>query len=138
MPFILDTNIVSRLRRLERTPVKFQDWARSVDYDQVFLSAITMMEIEDGIINVEGQDDAFAATLSAWRDQVLARFTLRIIPVDENIAIRTSRVVAARGIEIADAIIAATALEHGLVLVTHNVRHFTKLGLNILNPFPPS
>jgi len=136
MALILDTNVISRMRRMERTPPAFRHWAQGVDHEAVYLSAITLMEIENGIIGAEHRDRPFAAILRTWQDQVLARFAGRIIPVDHGVALRCARLNAIRSIDVPDALIAATALDHRLTLVTHNVRHFTGFGLDILNPFP--
>lgn len=135
MAFILDTNIVSRMRRMDRTPPHFRRWAESIDYDQAYLSAITLLELENGIVGAERKDKPFAAILTSWRDQLRSRFTDRILPVDASVAVRTSRLLAIRTIEIPDALIAATAYERRLTLVTHNTRHFTGFGIDLVDPF---
>lgn len=137
MAFILDTNVVSRIRRIERTPPQFREWASGIDYDQAYLSAITLLEVEDGIVGAERHDKAFAEILTTWREQIQHRFAGRILPVDAQVAIRTARLLSIRTVEISDALIAATASEYDFTLVTHNVRHFTGFGLRIFDPFDP-
>lgn len=134
MAIILDTNIVSRMRRIERTPLGFRRWAESIGSEHVYLSAITMMEIEAGIVGAERRDPPFANLLRAWRDGLLRNFAGRLLPIDEAIAIRTARLQQIRSVDLPDAFIAATALEHRLTVITHNVRHFEGLGLEVFDP----
>jgi predicted nucleic acid-binding protein len=136
MTLLLDTNIISRLRRLDRAPPEFAAWAREMPLDAAFLSAITLMEMEDGIISAQRKDPAFATILRDWQEGILAEFQERILPVDASVAIRYSHLKTVRTTEVPDGLIAATALEHDLILVTHNVRHFSDLGVRLLNPFP--
>jgi toxin FitB len=135
MAFLLDTNIVSHMRRIDRTPPQFRRWAESIHYDQAYLSAITLMEVENGIAAQERNDKAFADILTSWRQQLLERFEGRILPVDAPVAMRASRLLRIRTIEMPDALIAATAYEHRLTMVTRNVRDFTRLGVEVLDPF---
>lgn len=136
MRLLLDTNVISRLRRLDRAPPEFGAWARNMPLDTAFLSAITLMEMEDGIISAQRKDPAFGAILRQWQEGVLAEFQDRILPVDAGVAIQFSHLKVVRTTEVTDGLIAATALVHDLVLVTHNMRHFSDLGVRLLNPFP--
>lgn len=105
--------------------------------DTAYVSAITLMEMEDGILSVERRDPGFARQLRHWQNEVLTEFASRIIAVDAVVAMRLSRLKTVRSIAVADGLIAATALEHDLLLVTHNIRHFSGYGLKLLDPLAP-
>ena len=135
MVLLLDTNIISRLRRLDRAPPEFGAWARSIRLDEVYLSVVTVMELENGILSVAGRDPPFAQVLRDWQAGLLSEFAARIVPIDTAIALRCARLQSQRSIDVADALIAATALEGGFALVTHNMRHFADFGLTLINPF---
>jgi predicted nucleic acid-binding protein len=131
--YLLDTMILSALRKRERDPGLIA-WLAAVPESELFLSVITMGEIEKGIAAVTAKDPAFAQRLTTWLDAVLRGFSARILGIDINTARRWGRLAAAHGHAGPDLLIAATALEHGLTVVTHNRRHFEGTGVTILNP----
>lgn len=136
MMFILDTNVVSELRRPERANQKVTAWASSVPVANIFLSVITILEIELGALSIERRDQAQGAVLRSWiDDQILPRFEGRILPVDTAVAQRCARLHVPDPRAERDAIIAATALVHGMTIVTRNVVDFQSTGVNILNPW---
>lgn len=137
MTLLLDTDVLSRLRRLDRAPPKFGSWAATMQLDTAYVSAITLMEMEDGILSVERRDPGFARQLRHWQNEVLTEFASRIIAVDAVVAMRLSRLKTVRSIAVADGLIAATALEHDLLLVAHNIRYFSGYGLKLLDPLAP-
>lgn len=96
---------------------------------------MTSGEIERGIVRQAGRDPAFSQTLAAWLDRVLGLYGDRILGVDVGIARRRGRLSAELGHDGADLLIAATALEHGLTVVTRNVRHYEETGVACVNPF---
>ena len=134
--FLLDTNVLSELRRRDRTHRKVAVWADRVPAFELFLSAITILEVEAGTLSVLGRDPAQGTVLRNWIDEkVLPAFKGRILPVDTVVAQRCAalHVPAARAER--DALIAATALVHGLKVVTRNVADFEPMGVAMLNPW---
>ncbi len=132
--FLVDTDVLSALRRGERHPAAAR-WLAAQRTSDLYLSVITIGEIERGIEREQGRDPAFARALSDWLDRVLAWYGDRILPVHLPSARRWGRLSAALGHEGADLLIAATALEHGLTVVTRNVRHFQPTAVPVFNPF---
>ena len=133
--YLLDTNVVSALRRLERNPEVGQ-WVESQRTTDLYLSVVTVGEIERGIAQQQRNNPAFAADLALWLDRVLRWYGNRILAFDLATARRWGQLSAALGNDSADLLIAATALEHGLTVVTRNVRHFEPTGVPVINPFP--
>ena len=131
---LLDTDIVSALRRPDRHPQVTQ-WVAAQQPDGLFLSAVTIGEIWRGIAQQERRDPPFARDLTAWLTRLLTLYRDRVLPLDIRIARRWGRLSASLGHDSADLMIAATALEHGLTIVTRNVRHYEPTGVKILNPF---
>ena len=127
--FLLDTNVLSALRRRERHPEAAR-WLAAQRTADLYLSAVTVGEIERGIARQQHPDPSFAGELSGWLDRVLAWYGDRVLDVDVPTARRWGRLSGDLGHESADLVIAATALEHGLTVVTRNVRHFEPAGVN--------
>ena len=141
MMFVLDTNVVSELRkvRLGKADPNLTAWAESVDAADLFVSAITIMELELGVLSIERKDATQGAMLRAWLEQhVLPEFSGRTLPVDTAVAQRCARlhVPAKRGER--DALIAATALVHGMTVATRNVADFKPTGVPLINPWGAS
>lgn len=132
--YLLDTVILSELRRKERN-TKVVTWIAAQRESELFLSTITVGEIERGIALQQLRNPEFAATLADWLDKILTRYADRLLAVDTATARRWGRLSAQIGNQSADLIIAATAMEHGLVIVTRNTRHFEPTGVRVLNPF---
>jgi toxin FitB len=134
--YLLDTNVLSELRRPERAAAKVRDWAASVPEAGIFLSAITILEIERGILLRERKDREQAAHLRQWLEaRVLGAFGERILPFDAAVARRCASLHVPDPMPAADAIIAATALVHGLTVVTRDVGDFERTGVKLLNPW---
>ena len=132
--FLLDTDILSALRRRDRH-LEAVAWLEAQRTVNLHLSVVTIGEIERGVAQQERRDPPFAGELARWLDLVLAWYGDRILMVDIPTARRWGRLSAALGHAGADLLIAATALEHGLIVVTRNVRHFEPTGVEVLNPF---
>jgi toxin FitB len=138
--FLLDTNVVSELRRKHRNP-DVVEWVRSVPPDSLYLSVITIGEIAKGIAKLRrsgakpAQRDADA--LQAWLDGLLAEYADRILPVTVPIATRWGRLCDAHPEVATDMLLAATALDAGLVVATRNVEHF-RGEVSVVNPFVAS
>lgn len=132
--FLIDTMVLSELRRRERDPGVVA-WISSQRHDDCFLSVVSIGEIERGIARKRPVDPGFALQLAGWLDQLLRFYDDRLLPVDVGVARRWGQLSAEIGHHSADLLIAATALEHGLTVVTRNLRHFTPTGVSTLNPW---
>jgi toxin FitB len=132
--FLIDTVILSELRKQERHPMVVAWFERQRTAD-LFLRVISIGEIERGIARQRTLDPGFAGALAAWLDRVLALYGEQIVPFDLQTARRWGALNAALGNDSADLMIAATALEHGLTVVTRNVSDFEPTGAAVLNPF---
>jgi hypothetical protein len=135
--YLLDTDVLSELRKRRRNP-SMANWVRSVPGSELYLSTVTFFEIERGIERQRKADPAFAKDLTGWLELTLRAFGDRILPLTVNIARRWGRLAAQIGNTELDLAIAATALEHGLTVVTGNTKHFEPAGALILNPFSRS
>ncbi|CAM5785290.1 type II toxin-antitoxin system VapC family toxin [Castellaniella caeni] len=141
MMYVLDTNVLSELRkvRLGKADANVTAWAESVDAADLFVSAITIMEVELGVLSIERKDATQGAMLRAWLDQhVLPEFSGRTLPIDTAVAQRCARLHVPDKRGERDALIAATALVHGMTVVTRNVADFKPTGVTIVNPWAPS
>lgn len=132
--FLLDTVVLSELRKRDRNPNVVR-WLTGVPADDIFLSAVTIGEIERGIVLQRAKDAAFAEALESWLDRTIQLYGDRILAVDTEIARRWGALSARIGNDGADLLIAATALEHGLTIVTRNTRHFEPTGVAVVDPF---
>lgn len=136
MSFLLDTNVVSDLRRPQRTNNSFRAWFGAHATDAMYLSAITVGEIEQGVSAVERRDDEQGALLREWfEERVLAVFATRSIAVDVEVARLAAQLRVPDPTPWVDSIIAATARVHDLTLVTRNTGDFTGSGVPIVNPW---
>jgi predicted nucleic acid-binding protein len=136
--FILDTNVISELRKVGdgRADPKVVAWLSGVDAARLYLSAITVLEIELGILRVDRRDPDQGARLRTWMDRhVMPEFTGRILPVDAPTALRCARLGVPDPRADRDAYIAATALVHGMTVVTRNSADFEPTGCRLLNPW---
>jgi toxin FitB len=138
MMFVLDTNVVSELRkvRLGRADGSVTAWTQSVDAADLFVSAITIMELELGVLSIERKDAVQGALLRSWLEQhVLPEFSGRTLPVDTAVAQRCARLNIPDKRNERDVLIAATALVHGMTVVTRNVTDFKPTGVTFINPW---
>jgi predicted nucleic acid-binding protein len=134
--YLIDTNVLSELRRRHRTHPNVGAWADSVHIRDLFLSAITILEIEAGALMICRRDEAQGAKLRTWiDDSVLPAFRGRILSVDVAVAQRCARLHVPDHRTERDALIAATALVHRLKVVTRNIRDFRPMGVDLVNPW---
>lgn len=134
--FLLDTDVVSHLRRPDKADPKVFAWASSTPFTLHFISCITLHEIERGILSLERKDTAQGGVLRAWMNgQVLTRFSGRILPIDIAVAQRCAKLHVPDAKPERDAFIAATALVYGMTVVTRNVEDFVSTGVEVLNPW---
>lgn len=132
--FLIDTVTLSELRRRQRDPMVVA-WFEHQRTTDLFLSVVSVGEIERGIERQRATDPGFSEALAAWLDRVLALYGERVVAFDLRMARRWGILTAALGNSSADLMIAATALEHGFTVVTRNVSDFEPTGVAVLNPF---
>ena len=136
--YLLDTNVISELRKAKsgKADKNVTEWAKNVPASNLFLSVITILELETGILLVERRDPSQGAVLRAWLNaHVLPAFSERILTLDVAVAQRCAKLHVPDPQSDRDAVIAATALVHGMIVVTRNVSDFDQTGVEILNPW---
>lgn len=139
--FLLDTNVISELRKAGdgRADVNVTTWLGAQDAVALFISAITVMELEIGVRRIEHRDHVQGAMLRAWLTaRVLPEFEDRVLPVDTAVALRCAGLHVPDPRSDRDALIAATALVHGFTVVTRNTEDFRATGVLLLNPWEPA
>lgn len=135
--FLLDTVTISELRK--RSPAaSVLAWVRERREEELFLSVVTVGEIQRGIAAKRAGDPGFAGELARWLDTLLQLYGDRILPMSADIARRWGELSWQAGHSGADLVIAATAFQHQLTVVTRNVRHFEPIGVPVVNPFVDS
>jgi toxin FitB len=130
--YLVDTNVLSEARRGDGPA---RAWLRSVDPSTVFLSVVTLGEIMKGIAMRRSIDPPQAAALTVWLDRLRMEHTSRILPIDDRVALEWGRIAARRTRGMADGLIAATAIVHGKIVVTRNVRDFADVGVAVVDPW---
>ncbi len=134
--YLLDTNVISELRKSGKADKNVTSWANSVSATRLFISVITILELETGILLVERRDPSQGAVLRAWlNSHVFPAFSDRILAMDTAIAQRCAKLHVPDPRADRDAIIAATALVHDMTVVTRNVDDFKLTGVDIINPW---
>lgn len=138
MIFLLDTNVISELRKVGdgRADANVTDWAQELAAQSLYISAITLMELEIGVRAMERKDAAQGRMLRGWLDgHVIPFFEARIVPVDQAVALRCAKLHVPNRKSERDALIAATALVHDMTLATRNVKDFAETDARIMNPW---
>ena len=135
MSFLLDTNILSELRKAKRCDRGVAEWFSSIDDDELFLSVLTVGELRRGIALIQRRDPKSASHLDNWLHGIIDRFQERILPIDKKIAEEWGRLSSRRTLPVIDGLLAATARVHGLSLVTRNTKDVAGTGVAHLNPF---
>ncbi|WP_339407725.1 type II toxin-antitoxin system VapC family toxin [Pseudomonas helleri] len=133
--FLLDTNVISELRKPQADPAVVA-WARGMAAYKLYISAITLLEIETGILRLERRDSSQAAILRTWLEgHVIPAFAGRVLSIDSQVARRCARLHVPDRSNECDALIAATALVHDMTIVTRNAKDFTFDGIAVINPW---
>jgi predicted nucleic acid-binding protein len=132
--WLLDTNIVSELRKGERGDPGVRAWFTEVDDSQLFTSVLVLGEIRRGIESIRRRDASGALALEQWLVRVAVGFGDRVLPIDARVADRWGALNAPDPIPTVDGLLAATALIHGLTIVTRNVRDIARTGARTLDP----
>lgn len=136
MTYLFDTNIVSELRRPELANSGVISWTATISRDEVFVSAITLLELERGVLKAERNDTTKGRALRRWMTtHVRPTYDAQALPVTTEIALRAAPFAQLPTVDLADHLIAATAIVHDFTLVTRNVSHFTSTGVRLFNPF---
>jgi toxin FitB len=130
--YLADTNVVSEGRRNSRQAVA---WLRSVRPEEVYLSALTLGEIMRGVTLRRKSDPQIAARLAEWLERLRRDHADRILPITDRIALEWGRIAELRPRGDIDGLIAATAIVHGLILVTRNVKDFEDTAVSLINPW---
>lgn len=136
--FLLDTNVVSELRKVAegKADANVSAWQTGVDELACFLSVITVQELETGVLRIERRDTAQGERLREWlRQRVIPAFAGRILPIDQAVALQCAQLHVPDPRPAHDALIAATALVHGLTLVTRNSSDFAPMGVAVVDPW---
>ena len=135
MSYLLDTNVVSELRRGERTNRGVVEWFAGVADEELYLSVLTAGELRRGIDNIQRRDREAAAALNRWLHGLVDSFGERLLPINHAIAVEWGRMNVARSLPVIDSLLAATARVHGLTFITRNTKDVAPTGVACLNPF---
>lgn len=139
--YLLDTNVVSEIRKIRagKADANVARWAENTHAAELYLSVIVIQELELGVLLAERRDPAQGAILRAWMEgHVLQAFAGRILPVDLAVARRSAPLHVPDPRPVRDGMIAATALVHGMTVVTRNVSDFLPCGVRLVNPWAPA
>lgn len=137
MSYLLDTNIISELRKGKRADTNVTAWFADVGEEEIFLSVLTIGEIRRGIESVRRRDLDSAAALDRWLTLVSEAHADRVIPIDRAITEEWGRMNVPDPLPVVDGLLAATARVLGLALVTRNVTDVEATGVEVLDPFTP-
>lgn len=134
--YLLDTNVVSELRKAKKAHPSVKAWARTLPAATFYLSVISILELEIGVLLIERRDRKQGGILRAWMDRhVFPTFAGRILAIDTAVAQRCAALHIPDPRSDRDALIAATALVHGMTVVTRNVNDFEPMGVAVVNPW---
>jgi hypothetical protein len=135
--YLIDTNIISEVRKARRCDPHVAAWYRGVRDDDLFLSVLVIGEIRQGTERLRPNNPRRAAALENWLDELLGSFGERVLPVNERVAQIWGHLNARESLPGIDSLLAATAEAHRLVLVTRNLKDIERSGVRCLNPFEP-
>ena len=135
MSYLIDTNIISEVRKGKRCDKHVSAWYASIADDDLFLSTLVLGEIRKGVELARPRDAAKAVALERWLQEVETTFDGRVLGIDNAVSDQWGRMCAIRPVPVIDGLLAATALVNGLTLATRNERDVAGLGATVLNPF---
>lgn len=135
MSYLVDTNVLSELRKGSRCDSRVARWFADVPADDVFLSVLVVGEIRQGVERIRRRDARSARTLETWLRRLVAEHSDRILPIDNVIAEEWGRLNVPDPVPVIDGLMAATARVHGLTLATRNVKDIRRTGVACVNPF---
>lgn len=137
MGYLIDTNVLSELRKKDRCDPNVGTWLASVTSDELFVSVISLGEIRRGIELLRKRDPGSARTLDKWLTSLEEYYSDRILPISAAICDRWGRLALDQPLPVSDGLLAATGIEHKLTIVTRNTDDFVRSGASTLNPFLP-
>ena len=132
---LVDTNVLSELRKGRRADVNVTRWYQGVDDAELYLSVLVLGEVRCGVERVRRRDGPAAIALERWLDRLVTRYSTQILPVDESVADAWGRLDAHHTLPAIDGLLAATALAHDLTLATRNTKDVARAGARVVNPF---
>jgi predicted nucleic acid-binding protein len=135
---LLDTNVLSELRKEQRCDAGVRQWFAETAEDELFISVLVLGEIRQGIERIRLRDPAQARSLEKWLLWIVSKFADRLLPVDEKVADQWGRLGLRQPVPLLDAFLAATALVHGLTVVSRDEEGFRNTGVPVVNPFSKS
>ena len=135
MGFLIDTNVISELRKGKRADANVRQWFEQADEAAIYISALTLGEIRNGVERLRRRDPASADMLETWLREVEVTMAERILPITPAIADCWGRLGVPDPLPVIDSLLAATALTHGLILITRNVADVERTGVKVTNPF---
>jgi predicted nucleic acid-binding protein len=133
--FLLDTNVLSELRKESRCDAGVRDWIETTTAEELFVSVLVLGDIRRGIERIRIRDQNQARALEKWLQSISTEFVDRILPVDERVADQWGRLGLRQPVPILDAFLAATALVHDLTVISRDEDGFRNTGVTIINPF---
>jgi predicted nucleic acid-binding protein len=135
LSYLVDTNVISELRKKERADPAVREWFASVADEEIFLSVLTVGEIRQGVERIRRRDPGAATALDRWLDRVVEMHRDRLVPVDRLVAEEWGRMNVPDPLPVIDGLLAATAKITGLTLATRNVVDVERTGVGLVNPF---
>jgi len=133
--FLIDTNVISELRKANRCDARVARWFAGLDEEEIFLSVLTIGEIRRGIVKIQRRDARSAAALNRWLRGLVESFEDRILTIDRFVAEEWGRLSVPTPLPVIDGLLAATAKIHGLSLATRNTKHVARTGVSFIDPF---
>ncbi|MDO4997337.1 MAG: type II toxin-antitoxin system VapC family toxin [Neisseria sp.] len=136
--YLLDTNIISEIRKINsgRANHGVEKWAKSVDKELMYISCISLLEMEQGILSLERKDAQQGSLYRSWFENIVKpQFQDKVIPIDASVALACAKMHVPNKKNLADSLIAASAKQHRLIVVTRNEKDFLETGVQLLNPF---
>lgn len=137
MSYLVDTNVISELRKGARCDPSVTEWFAALRSDEIFLSVLNVGELRRGIELIRRRDPTSAQALEGWLEGLVRDHGDRIIPIDREVASEWGRLNVPDPLPVIDSLLAATAKVHGLTLATRNTRDIERTGVKCVNPFEP-
>jgi predicted nucleic acid-binding protein len=138
LSLLVDTNILSELRKGDRANAHVRNWFEQVSPEEIYLSVLVIGELRRGVESIRRRDAKQAVAMERWLTRITTDHTERILSIDDRVADRWGRLTAKQPGSVIDTLMAATALVHGLVLVTRNIKDVEWTGVSWVNPFEPA
>jgi predicted nucleic acid-binding protein len=135
LSYLIDTNVISELRKKKQCDRNVTRWFAGVAEEDIFISVLTIGEIRRGVERIQRRDRKSAAILNLWLQGIVDNFQERILPVDRAVAEQWGRINVPDPLPVIDSLLAATAMVHGLSLVTRNIKDIARTGVTCRNPF---